>query len=96
MTASSNKPPSAVQLCARCPNPGIVARRKDHFGKGAWEFECGHARELHVSGAGIVIGCDALNEACCVDDGQNIFVNAQSALPLRDFLEASLRYLGLK
>ena len=96
MTASSKNPPSAAEFCARCPNPDIVARSKDHFGRSAWEFECAYAKELHVNGRGIVISCDALNDACCVDDGQNAFVNSQTVLHLRDFFEATLQYLGLK
>lgn len=96
MTASSNKAPCAAQICVHCPNPKIIARFKDHFGKSAWEFDCEHAKELHISGKGIVIGCDALNDACCVDDGQNVFVNSQAVLPLRGFFEATLHYLRLK
>ena len=96
MTVASNKAPSAAQFCTRCPNPDIVARRKDHFGKSTWEFDCEFAKELHVTGKGIVISCEALNSACCVDNGQDTFVNSQAVLSLREFFEASLRYLRLK
>jgi hypothetical protein len=93
---SKKNPPCSGDICSGCPNPDIIASRKTHFGKPAWEIECAHAEELHILGEGIEIICSKLNSPCCVDNNRDYFVNSPKISPLRNFFEASLRYLGKK
>ncbi len=89
-------PPRAGDICQECPEPDTVAVRKTHFGKPAWEIECPHAEELHVTGEGFVIECSRLKKQCCVDDSREIFVNSPQIFSLRSFFETTLKYLGIK
>ena len=91
----SQNPPHAGEICTKCPNPGVVATRKIHFGKPAWELECPYAEELHVLGEGIEIVCSRLDGSCCVDDNKDYFVVSPKIYPLRSFLEATKKYLGI-
>ena len=45
---------------------------------------------------GIVIKCSGLDGFCCVEDGKDVFVGSPDINPLKDFLETTLNYLGLK
>ena len=89
-------PPHAGDISDKCPNPHVVATLKTHFGKPAWELECPYAEELHVLGEGIEILCSQLDGSCCVDDNNNYFVVSPKIYPLRSFLEATKKYLGIK
>lgn len=89
-------PPLAGDINSECPNPDMVATRRSHFGHGVWQFECPHADEVYATEKGIVIRCAVSNSYCCVDDGKEIFVSSPEISPLKDFLETTLNYLGLK
>ena len=89
-------PPHAGDICGHCPNPDVVSTLKIHFGKPAWEWECPYAEELHVLGEGIEIVCSKLDGSCCVDNNKDYFVVSPNIYPLRSFLEATKKYLGIK
>ncbi|MEN8132923.1 MAG: hypothetical protein ABFS45_22650 [Pseudomonadota bacterium] len=93
---SDKNPPHAGDICSSCPNPTITAIRKMHFGKPAWELECPYADEIHAVGKGIEIHCSALDGLCCVDNNRDYFVTSPKIYPMRSFLEATLKYLGIK
>ena len=86
----------ASSLCVTCPNPDLIACRGKHFGRDVWLFECEQAAEVFVKDKGIVIKCSGTGEFCCVEDGRDAFVGAPKVNSLRDFLETTLDYLGLK
>ena len=87
--------PRAGQISPDCPNPDIVAQRKDHFGNAAWDFTCCHALEIYVKDSGIRIKCAVLDAPCCVENSRDVFVNSASVDPLRNFFETTLGYFGL-
>lgn len=87
-------PPTTGEICAKCGSPDIVAKVKDHFGYVAWEFECDHAKEVFLESKGVVINCAISNRRCCVDDGKDHFVNSPKISPLKNFLEASMKFLN--
>lgn len=89
-------PPRAGELNNGCPNPDLVATRRNHFGRDVWHFECVHAVEVVAKDRGIVIRCAGSDGYCCVEDGMDIFVGSPEINPLKDFLETTLNYLGLK
>lgn len=89
-------PPCAGEVSARCPNPDLVASRRNHFGREVWHFECPKAVEVFAKDRGIVIKCAGFDGYCCVEDGKDIFVGSPDINPFKDFLETTLSYLGLK
>lgn len=91
---SHQKPPTTVDVCAECPFPELVAKQKKHFGQLAWEFECDCAKEVFIQAGGITINCSKNNQRCCVDDGLEYFVNSPKISPLKDFFEASMKFLN--
>ncbi len=92
---SYKNPPCASDVCGDCPNPDIIATSKVHFGAEAWEFECLHALEIHVTGEGITIDCAKLTVPCCVDNSKDVFVNSPKISPMRSFFETTMKYLGI-
>lgn len=91
---SKKKPPTTGDICAECQSPGVLAKPKEHFGSVAWEFECDHVKEIFLESKGVVINCDINNRQCCVDDGRGYFVNSPRISPLKNFLEASMKFLN--
>ena len=89
-------PPCASNICVTCPNPDLIACRGKHFGRDVWLFECEQAAEVFVKEKGIVIKCSGTDALCCVEDGKDIFVGSPKINRLRNFLETTLSYLGLK
>ncbi len=89
-------PPRAGDVNALCPNPGLTACRRKHFGRNVWYFECTKAVEVLAKDSGIYIKCSGLDRFCCVDDGDDVFVGSPGINSLKDFLETTLGYLGLK
>lgn len=73
---------------------GCFGQTKEHFGSVAWEFECDHVKEIFLESKGVVINCDINNRQCCVDDGRGYFVNSPRISPLKNFLEASMKFLN--
>lgn len=63
-----------------------------HFGCRAWEFQCNLAQEVHVSGKGITIDCEAMGSPCCVENGKTVFVNSPQISLLKSFFESTLKY----
>lgn len=92
----NHDPPRAGELNTRCPNPGLMAQRRKHFGRDVWHFECAQAVEVFVKDSGIFIKCSQLDGYCCVEDGQDVFVGSPEINSFKDFLETTLGYLGLK
>ena len=92
----NDDPPRAGELCATCPNPDLVAVRKVHFGNKVWHFECSYAIEVHAQDSGILIRCSGLDGPCRVENNQDVFVGSPDINPLKEFLETTLGYLGLK
>jgi hypothetical protein len=92
----NDNPPRAGELSATCPNPDLVSCRRTHFGREVWHFECAQAVEVFAMNRGIVIKCSGLDGFCCVEDGKDVFVGSPDINPLKDFLETTLSYLGLK
>ena len=92
----NHNPPRAGELCAMCPSPGLIARRRKHFGRDVWHFDCALAVEVLAKGSGIFVKCSGLNGACCVEDGNDVFVGSPEISSFNDFLETTLGYLGLK
>ena len=93
----SNSPPRAGEISATCPNPDLVACRRTHFGREVWHFECAQAVEVSVMySAGIVIKCSGLDGFCCVEDGEDVFVDSPDISSFKAFLETTMSYLGLK
>ena len=92
----NHNPPRAGELCATCPNPDLIARRRKHFGRDVWHFDSALAVEVLAKDSGILIKCSGLNGFCCVDDGNDVFVGSPDINSLKDFLETTLSYLGLK
>lgn len=88
------KPPTAIDVCTDCPFPELVAKPKNHFGQPAWEFECKYAKQVFIESGGITINCSNSDQRCCVDDGVEYFVNSPKISPLKDFLEASIKFLN--
>jgi len=92
----NDNPPRAGGLGATCPNPDLVACRRTHFGREVWHFECAQAVEVFTMDKGIFVNCSGLNGLCCVEDGKDVFVGSPEINPLKDFLETTLTYLGLR
>jgi hypothetical protein len=92
----NSPPPDTKSINSDCPNPDIVASKKDHFGHKAWEWQCPYAEEAIVAGKGIEIKCSALQQTCCIDDNKVYFVNSPKTEPLRNFFETTLKYFGFK
>lgn len=92
----SDGPPRAGGLSATCPNPDLAACRRTHFGREVWHFECAQAVEVSAMDRGIVIKCSGLDKFCCVEDGEDVFVDSPDINPFKDFLETTMSYLGLK
>ena len=90
----NSNPPRAGEISATCPNPDSIARRRKHFGRYVWHFECAHAVEVLAKEGGILIKCSGLNRFCCVDDGKDVFVGSPEINLLKDFLETTFGYLG--
>lgn len=88
------KPPTTGEICAECQSPDIVAKPKDHFGNAAWEFECNYVKEVFLESKGVVINCAITNCRCGVDDGRGYFVNSPEVSPLKNFFEASIKFLN--
>ena len=81
----SNSPPRAGEISATCPNPDLVACRRTQ------------AVEVSVMySAGIVIKCSGLDGFCCVEDGEDVFVDSPDISSFKAFLETTMSYLGLK
>ena len=89
-------PPAAREINSECPSPDLIAQKKDHFGKKAWEWQCPHAVEALVAGKGILITCSALNRQCCIDDSKEYFVSSPKIEPLRSFFETTMKYFGVR
>jgi hypothetical protein len=89
-------PPRAGELCTDCPNPDLIAHRRTHFGREVWHFECTQAVEVFAVDRGIYVNCSGLNGCCCVEDGKDVFVGSPEINPLKNFLDTTLNYLGLK
>jgi len=92
----NQNPPRAGDLSPTCPNPDLIACRRKHFGRDVWHFECAQAVEAFTKDSGIFIKCSVLDGFCCVEDGNDVFVGSPDIKSFRDFLETTLRYLGLK
>jgi hypothetical protein len=92
----NDNPPRAGEICATCPNSDLVAAKKAHFGRQVWHFECSQAIELYAKDSGIVIKCSGLDGPCCVENSRDVFVGSPDINPLKEFLETTLGYLGLK
>lgn len=90
----NQKPPTTLDICANCPSPALVAKPKNHFGQPAWDFECNYAMEVFIESGGIVINCSNSDQRCCVDDGVEYFVNSPKISPLKNFFEASIKFLN--
>lgn len=90
----NQNPPNTNDICAECPFPELVAKQKNHFGQPAWEFECDNAKEVFIESDGITINCSANDQRCCVDDGIEYFVSSPKISPLKDFFEASMKFLN--
>ncbi len=89
-------PPSAGDFCTACPRPELSACKSRHFGREVWHIDCPDAVEVFAKGQGIAIKCAHTGEPCCIEDGQDVFVGSPSLNPIKDFLETTLGYLGLK
>jgi hypothetical protein len=92
----NQNPPRTGDFGAACPNPDLIAHRRKHFGRDVWHFECEQAVEVFAKDRGIVVKCSLINGLCCVEDGNDVFVGSPNINTLKDFLEATLNYLGLK
>ena len=92
----NDNPPRAGEISATCPKPDSIARRRKHFGRDVWYFECPYAVEVLAKEGGILIKCSGRNEFCSVDDGTDVFVGSPGINSLKNFLETTLGYLGLK
>lgn len=92
----NQNPPRAGELSATCPNPDLIACGRRHFGRNVWYFECNHAVELFAKDSGILIKCSRLDGICSVEDGNDVFVGSPDINSVKDFLQTTLRYLGLK
>lgn len=86
----------AGDLDSDCPNPGLAARKRVHFGRTVDYFECPRAVEVYIRDRGIVIRCAGRDTNCGVDNGATFFVGSPDINPLKGFLETTLSYLGLK
>jgi len=86
--------PTTADINKNCPAPGLIAKRKDHFGRVAWEFECIYAKEVSLESGKIAIHCSERAGKCCVDNGKDYFVNSQQISPLKSFLETSMKYFN--
>ena len=92
----NHNPPRTGRLSAMCPNPDLIASKRKHFGREVWHFECAQAVEVLAKDSGIFIKCSGLKGFCCVDDGNDFFVGSPDVNSLKDFLQTTLGYLGLK
>lgn len=90
----NQKSPSTVDVSTECPFPDLKAKKKNHFGQLAWEFECDCAKEVFMASSGIMVNCSKSDQPCCVDDGVEYFVNSPKISPVKNFLEASMKFLN--
>lgn len=88
-----NRPPHAADICADCPSPQLVARPKDHFGKSCWEFECEYAEEVSPASKGITIHCAQTGQPCSIDNGIDYFVSSPRISLMKNFFEATMKFL---